>query len=148
MKDIKEKLLNIINLTGLNINNDQMEIIDLGIPHKPTGLPRGKMGIYAFSYNNRFLKIGKVGQNSNARFQSQHYKPNSSQSNLAKSILNDAMFDSENLNEDNVGDWIKNNVRRIDFVIDASLGIFVLNLIEAFLHCYFEPLYEGYKNQR
>lgn len=148
MEDIKEKLVNVIKMTGLNINNDQLHIKDLGIPHKPTGLPKGKMGIYAFSYNNRFLKIGKVGQNSNARFQSQHYKPNSSQSNLAKSILNDAMFDSKNLNEDNVGDWIQNNVRRIDFIIDASLGIFVLNLIESFLHCYYEPVYEGYKNQR
>lgn len=67
---------------------------------------------------------------------------------MAKSILNDSDFDSFNLTEDTVGEWIKQNIRRIDFIIDASLDVFVLNLIEAFLHLQLKPKYEGVKSQR
>jgi len=148
MKELKAQLLSVVRLTGTVISEDQIQILDRGVPHKPAGLPRGKMGIYSFVYRDEFLKIGKVGPNSNARFRSQHYVPTSSQSNLAKSILNDPDFKCFNLTEDIVGDWIKQNIRRIDFIIDASLGIFVLNLIEAFLHLKFKPKYEGYKSQR
>ena len=148
MDKLKEKLISVIQLAGTNITEDQLQIIDRGVPHHPSGLPKGKFGIYSFRFADEFLKIGKVGQNSDARFRSQHYVPKSSQSNLAKSVLNDSDFDRFNLTENNIGDWIKQNVRRIDFIIDASLGVFVLNLIEAFLHLYFQPKYEGFKNQR
>ncbi|MOA62855.1 hypothetical protein D3C78_1884020 [compost metagenome] len=47
-----------------------------------------------------------------------------------------------------IGDWIKNNVERIDLEIDATLGVFTLNLIEAILHCLYLPRYEGFKSQR
>lgn len=148
MKELKEKIMMVIKMAGANISESQLQIIDRGIPHQPSGLPKGNLGIYSFEYANEFLKIGKVGQNSDARFRSQHYIPKSSQSNLAKSILNDTDFDKFNLTEATIGEWIKHNVRRIDFIIDASLGVFVLNLIEAFLHLQLKPKYEGFKSQR
>ena len=52
------------------------------------------------------------------------------------------------ITEDNVGEWIKKNTRRIDVLIDASLGIFTLELIEAAFHYRYEPRYEGFSNQR
>ena len=124
------------------------EIIDRGLPHTPHTLKRGTMGIYTFLYGDEFLKIGKAGPNSNARFFSQHYLPSSAQSNLSKSILEDDRMQGQGITEDNVGDWIKQNTRRIDILLDASLGIFTLELIEAALHYRYEPRYEGFKNQR
>lgn len=148
MNELKEKIMAVVKMAGTNISEDQLLIIDRGVPHQPDGLPKDCFGIYSFEYNNEFLKIGKAGLNSNPRFRSHHYSPNSSQSNLAKSILNDYDFYSFNLTNNNVGDWIKKNVRRIDFIIDVTLGIFVLNLIEAFLHTYLNPKYEGFKSQK
>ena len=124
------------------------EIIDRGLPHTPHTLKRGKMGIYTFLYGDEFLKIGKAGPNSNARFFSQHYLPSSAQSNLSKSILEDDRMQGQGITKDNVGDWLKQNTRRIDILLDASLGIFTLELIEAALHYRYEPRYEGFKNQR
>lgn len=94
------------------------------------------------------MKIGKAGPNSNARFLSQHYNPNSAMSNLAKSILSDVNMQNLGITEQNVGDWIKQNCRRIDVVIDRKVGIFALELVEAILHYKYSPIYEGYINQR
>jgi hypothetical protein len=148
MKELKENLLSAIRLTGTIINDDQLIIVDRGIPHKSGTLPLGKMGVYSFIYQDYFLKIGKAGPNSNARFNSQHYDPKNSQSNLAKSILNDPDMKGLDLNPENIDEWIKQNTRRIDFLLEASLGIFQLNLVEAFLHLKFKPKYEGFENQR
>lgn len=148
MEDIINILFKIAKLADLQIKENQIEILDRGCPHSPSGLPNGKMGVYLFKYGDKYLKIGKAGPNSNARFRSQHYNPNSAQSNLAKSILNDQDMDKFNLNNENVGNWIKQNIRRIDILIDSSLSIFVLELFESFLHCKFKPKYEGFQNQR
>lgn len=65
-----------------------------------------------FRYNDQFLKIGKVGPKNNARFQNQHYNPNSAQSNLAKSIINDANMISV-IRETSIGKWIKTIVTEL-----------------------------------
>jgi hypothetical protein len=138
----------VANLVGVQLGENQLQFFDRGCPHHPTGLPQGKMGIYIFEYNKDFLKIGKVGHRSGPRFLSQHYNPRSSRSNLAKSILNDNEMARLNLNEMTVGPWIRQNIHRYDVLLDASLGVFVLNLFEAFLQCRFHPKYEGYEEQR
>jgi hypothetical protein len=58
-------------------------IENLPAPHRPTSLPSGLTGVYAFSYNGQTLKVGKAGPKSKARFSSHHYSPQSSRSNLA-----------------------------------------------------------------
>ncbi|WP_339836761.1 hypothetical protein [Paenibacillus sp. FSL R7-0272] len=148
LDDLKEQLLQIIKSTGTKIEESQIVILDRGLPHKSSTLPVGRMAVYSFIYQDRFLKIGKAGPNSNARFNSQHYDPKNSQSNLAKSLLNDPMLVGLNLDAMTIKEWIKKNTRRIDFLVDATLGIFVLNLIEAFLHLKYRPKYEGYEKQR
>lgn len=124
------------------------EIVDRGQPHAPKALPNGKMGIYAFLYNDAFLKIGKAGPKSNARFFSQHYRADGAPSTLAKSLLADESMAHLGLTAENVGDWIRQNTRRIDILLDERLGIFALELIEAALHYRYEPRYEGFKGQR
>ena len=132
---------------GKPLSEDSYDVIDRGLPHKPAGLPIGKMGIYTFLYKDRFLKIGKAGANSDARFRSQHYGFNA-QSTLAKSIVSDSEMLLLGINESNVGEWIKNNCRRIDILIDSNVGIFTLEFIEGLLHYIYEPKYEGFKSQR
>lgn len=124
------------------------EIVDRGRPHAPGTLPRGTMGIYTFLYNDEFLKIGKAGPRSNARFFSQHYRADGAQSTLAKSLLADEAMAPLGLTEESVGDWIRQNTRRIDILLDERLGVFALELIEAALHYRYEPRYEGFKSQR
>ena len=67
-----------------------------------------------FSDKDRVLKVGKAGQNSNARYMSQHYNPRSSQSNLANSLLKDEdAVQRYSINKENVSAWIKQNTDRV-----------------------------------
>ncbi len=124
------------------------EIVDLGRPHEPRTLPRGMMGVYAFLYNDEFLKIGKAGPRSNARFFNRQYRVDGAPGTLAKSLLADEAMAPLGLTEENVGDWIRQNTRRIDILLDERLGVFALELIEAALHYRYEPRYEDFKRQR
>ena len=148
MKNIIRDFVRAAQLADTQISESQIYVQDLGCPHGPKGLPKGKMAIYVFQFKGHFLKIGKAGPNSDARFRSQPYNPNSSQSNLAKSILNDPEMNHYNLDTENIKNWIKNNIARVDIILDESLGIFVLNFLEAFLHCKLKPKYEGFGSQR
>jgi len=136
-------------IIGKPISRSDYEILDRGIPHThPPRLPRGKMAVYAFIYNGIFLKIGRANRKSHARFASQHYSHNAAKSTLAKSILNDNTFAVHKIHEDEVNNWIKQNCRRIDVLINENLGHFALELIESILHYRYEPKYEGFKSQR
>ena len=138
----------VTRVLGKPIHKDKYKVIDRGIPHNPQRLPIGMMGVYTFWYNGSSLKIGKAGPKSNARFFSQHYNPRSAQSTLAASILVDKNMKNKGITEENVGEWIRNNCRRIDILLDVSLGIFALELIESALHYKYEPIYEGFVTQR
>lgn len=133
---------------GKPIDKLKYEIIDRGIPHQPKALPSGVMGVYIFWYEGKLIKIGKAGPKSGARFLSQHYNPQSAKSTLAASILADKRMQDKGITDSNVGDWIKNNCRRIDILLNSDLGIFALELIEAVLHYKYEPIYEGFTTQR
>lgn len=133
---------------GKPISRDAYEIIDRGLPHiPPTRLPAGKMAIYMFLLGDAFLKIGKANQRSNSRFCSQHYGFNA-QSTLAKSLLSDNGLGDLNIAPSNIKDWIKNNCRRIDIIINADLGVLTLELIEGVMHYKYVPKYEGFASQR
>lgn len=136
-----------------NSDEKALEIEVLKVPHQSLSLPKGKQAIYIFEKDGIFFKIGKVGDKSNARFRYQHYKPNSTRSTLAKSILNNRenkslrkIFDSEmldSLSEENIESFIKQNMNRINIYMDISLGEFYLNLLEALLHYRLNPVFEG-----
>jgi len=117
----------------------------LPAPHcPPTTLPHGHQAVYCFAYGDTWLKVGKVGPKSSARYCSQHYNPASSRSNLAASLLSDAtMVASPVLTADNVRAWICANTNRANVLVPSSLGPAVLSLLEAFLQARLAPLYEG-----
>ena len=147
VSEFRQHIQNVTALLGKPLDESKYEIIDRGAPHKPEGLPKGKMGIYTFWYGGHFLKIGKVGPKSDARFRSHHYGFNA-QSTLAKSIISDNEMRVLGITESNVGEWIKKNCRRIDVLLDTSAGIFTLELVEGILHYVYEPKYEGFTSQR
>ena len=122
----------------------------LPAPHTPpSALPKGKIAVYVLSWRGQCLKVGKVGPNSQARYTSQHYSPQSSNSNLAKSILSAlSELGLSGVSEANAGAWIKNNVDRIDFLLNATRGMPLLTLLESFLQCGLKPKFEGFESQR
>lgn len=146
--DFDRAITQVFNILDKPLDTTKYQIIDRGLPHVPKSLHAGMMGIYSFYYKDRFLKIGKAGSKSNARFLSQHYNPHSASSNLASSILKDRNMAYLNLNSQNISDWIKSHCRRIDILLDESLGVFTLELVEATLHYKYEPIYEGFASQR
>lgn len=146
--DLDSIIREVSSVLGKPISKDKYVIFDRGTPHKPRALPNGMMGIYTFMYEGQFLKIGKAGPNSGSRFLTQHYNPKSAKSTLAASLLEDEKMRDIGITKSNVGEWIKNNCRRIDILIDAELGIFALELIEVILHYKYEPVYEGFLSQR
>jgi hypothetical protein len=137
-------------LSGFDIGPTAILHEVLSAPHQPSSLPKGKQAVYVFSLvapGAVVLKVGKVGPRSNARFLSQHYNPNSSQSNLAKSLLRHPEYWDQlcitTLDEDTVGDWLKTHTDRDHFYLEAKQSKLLLNLLEAFLHGRLRPLFEG-----
>ena len=140
----------VVGLAGVSVPSNALSIERLPAPHKPpSALPKGKMAVYVFAWKGQCLKVGKVGPNSQARYTSQHYGPSSSNSNLAKSILGGRNeLGLSDVSESNVGAWIKANVDRTNFLLNAECGIPVLTLLESFLQCRLRPRFEGFESQR
>jgi hypothetical protein len=121
----------------------QLLIWNAGVSsHKPKSLPINMAAIYIFKWNETYLKVGKVNAKSNARYQSQHYKPDSSKSNLSKSLLNDAEF-QELLGDAFIGDWIKENIVRFNILIPTSFGKNFVHFAEAFFILKCNPKFEN-----
>jgi len=143
-------------LAGLTIGASEIETQVLLAPHVRTGLPSGKAAVYVFLHGNTCLKVGKVGPNSDARFRSQHYLPEGAKSNLAKSLCLDFMseqavcrfFAAEirgNFRAELVADWMLTNLSRVHFFLDANAPKGALRLLEVFLQCRLNPIFEdGY----
>lgn len=85
-------------------------------PHVPRPLPVGKQAIFGFlDQQGRVLFIGHAGPKSSARFQSQHYHPNSSPSNLAKTLRQHAgALSLGDIPPGQEGEWIKRHLTRFN----------------------------------
>ena len=121
-------------------------IDDAGCPHKQPSLPKGYAAIYIFTYESgtryEYLKIGKANANSAARFTSQHYGF-SAPSTLAQSICGDNEFRQMGISQENIKEWMLNNLHRINIFISIEQGKAATELVEAILHYRFRPRYEG-----
>ena len=148
--ELVEDFMVVAKLAGVTLRPGSIRIETLPMPHKPpSNLPMDKMAVYIFSEKDRILKVGKVGQNSQARYTSQHYNSGSAPSTLAASLLNDEdSVRKYELEKDNVSRWIKGNTDRVNLIVDADLGLHALTLLEAFVQCRLRPVFEGFPNQR
>lgn len=143
-------LFEVLRLGDVAIKDGDIEIEDLGVPHQPPKtIPEGKMAVYSFFYNGKALKVGKAGPKSKARYTSQHYSAGSAPSTLAASLESKPEeIGLTKLDVSNSKEWLKENTQRINFIINSSLGVDALNLIEAFLIAKLSPIYEGFDTQR
>jgi hypothetical protein len=134
----------VASLARSPLTTDDVRVEFLSAPHKPPSrLPSGKMAVYAFWFNGEWLKIGMAGPNSNARYTSQHYSPNSAMSTLAKSLQNDPeMARRFDANTKAVGEWMRANCNRVNILLDARQDRLLLAMLEAFLHLRLKPRYE------
>jgi hypothetical protein len=140
----------VASLAGVGIGQEDIKIENLSAPHiPPKSLPAEKMAVYVFYWGNQCLKVGKAGPKSEARYTSQHYGLNAP-STLAKSLLKHKadMRISEKITKDTVGDWIKKNTGRINFLMPVRVGIHSLSLLEIFLQCRLQPRFEGFDTQK
>lgn len=147
-EEVDEALLAFVavaELAGDPVARDEIETEFLAAPHRPPAfLPAGKMAVYGFCWDGSWLKIGKAGPNSNARFCSQHYSLNAAQSTLAKSLANDShMRAVAGFDPQNPGMWMKASTCRVNVLIPANRRKELLSLMEAFLHLRLGPRYEG-----
>lgn len=140
-------VVNACNLAGFTISTDDLQLTqwDAGVrTHIPTPLPAGNSAVYIFKWQDEYLKVGKVNNKSNARYQSQHYNSESSKSNLSKSIQENPEM-MEIVGETNVGDWIKSNTTRFNIHIPSRFGKNIVHFIEAFFILKCNP---KFKNSR
>ena len=141
---MRDDFIEVARLSGISLSPRDIHVEILRAPHSPSTLPPGKMAVYVFLLGDECLKVGKAGPNSGPRYLFQHYNPDSSRSNLAKSLLKE----HPHLTKESVGDWIKNHTDRINFLLDQRVGIPALSLLEVFLQCRLRPRYEGFESQR
>lgn len=130
---------------GVNVNPNALTLLqwNAGLQtHIPLALPANSAAVYIFKWNDHYLKVGKVNSNSNARYQSQHYNPASSGSNLSKSLLSDTAFQAL-LGDSNVGEWIKANTTRFNILIPSNLGKNFVHFAEAFFILKCNPRFEN-----
>ena len=143
-------LRRIANMVGSSLALNAVAIERRPVPHvPPKTLPPGTMAVYVFSFGPHVLKAGKVGPNSAARYTAQHYNADSAKSTLAASLIKHGeRIGVAGLNETNVPGWIREHTDRVNFILDASLGVHVLDLLEAFLPCRLRHEFEGFASRR
>jgi len=130
-------------LAGERADLGHADVEFLRAPHKPGSLPKGKMAVYGFWWDGTWLKIGKAGEKSNARYVSQHYTGNAP-SSLAGSIRNDErMRCISDLDGKDLAAWIKRETSRVNILLPATRNKALMSLLEAFLHVRLHPRYEG-----
>ncbi len=134
----------VVGLCGDQISEDDSEIEYHPAPHRATGLPKGKMAVYCFWGDGVWLKIGKVGPNSDARYRSQHYQPGRAVSSLANSLCKDERMTAVTDSPKGACEaWIKAHTHRCNILLSSRQPKSLLSLLEAFLHHRLKPRYEG-----
>ena len=151
---IVEACLKVAEFAHVPMASAQVRHELLPAPHRrPTNLPPGLQAVYAFLVANRCLKVGKAGPKTAARFTSQHYGMNAP-STLAKSILANRQLltavlaleqrgEVERLDEATIGAWIERSTSRLHIFLRAQHGVLPLALLESFVQCCLNPIFEG-----
>lgn len=141
-----DSLINAAALAGFNVKRSQisLHILPAGInTHLANRLPHLCAAIYIFKDNDIYLKVGKAGENSNPRFQSQHYTiTRTRKSGLAISLSKNMVY-AQVIAEQEIGGWIKRNTTRFNVIFPAQLGKHFLHFAEAFFILKCNPLFEG-----
>jgi hypothetical protein len=134
----------VAQLAGEPIGWDAIEVEYLRAPHRPPSrLPADKTAIFGFWGDGVWLKLGRAGPNSNARYTSQHYNPGSAPSTLAKTLADDPhMLTVAGFDPTAPGEWMKDVTHRVNVLLPASTHPELVLLLEAFLNLRLRPRYD------
>jgi hypothetical protein len=138
LRDFRE----VARLGGTPLADADLVVEFLRAPHRPPGLPFGRMAVYAFWGDGAWLKIGIAGPNSDARYRSQHYNAGSAPSTLAGSLVKFPPA-GQAFTLTTPGEWIKARTHRMNILMPASQPRELVSLLEAFLHLRLRPRFEG-----
>lgn len=137
-------------ITNIDCNATYMQ---WGESHVPTKLLKDvESGVYVFMRDSTVFKVGKAGTNSQARWNSHHYNLDTSPSTFPSSFSADLerfnSFFPENvritdISRINIKEWVRANTSRIEFKIQNQETGTALNLLEALVQFYLNPIYEG-----
>jgi hypothetical protein len=134
----------------------EVEYFHWPAPHSPIAKPENAAAVYVFALSERagkdceagsgrILKVGKAGKKSNARYQSQHYGF-SAPSTVSRAIfLNPVLWPYlgiRELEKEKVGDWLKENTERHNFLLYGS-DIDLIPFLETYLKAVLSPALEG-----
>ncbi|MBN2549895.1 MAG: hypothetical protein JXB15_12100 [Anaerolineales bacterium] len=139
-----DAFISVAELAGNPIARAEIQVEYLPAPHRPpTHLPAGKMAVYGFWGDGVWLKIGKVGPKSAARYCYQHYNGDAP-STLAGSLASDPkMRKVAGFKRNDPGEWMKASTSRVNILLSSQRERELLSLLEAFLHLRLRPRYEG-----
>ena len=128
---------------GFTPKLDFIKIEVLPMPHERSELPKGQAAVYVFSTKDCVLKIGKAEQNAQVQYNSQYYI-NSTSETLAKSLLNCNSLGLYSLTIENVGDWIKKNTTRVNFILSPAYSGSkeILDMLAIFVEKQLQHLYD------
>ncbi|WP_129353808.1 hypothetical protein [Solidesulfovibrio carbinolicus] len=153
--DIKQDLVNEMQTDGISVSSNDILIERIPPPHASLKFVEDHFAIYVFSLlstdgtltrSGRTLKVGSVQHGSAPRFYHHHYRPNSSNSNLAKSIISNEWLwrclSIKTLDANNVGQWIKQNTLRDHLFIPRKF-INLQFMIERYVRGRLGPVFEG-----
>lgn len=130
----------------LAFDGPDLEVEYLPAPHEPKALPPGRIAVYAFWGDGDWLKIGKAGERSGARFASHHYNM-SAPSTLARSLAGDRrMAGVPGFDPADPGTWIRSSTCRVNILMSATRDPLYLSFLEAYLHMRLQPRYEGLRS--
>ena len=131
-------------LAGERIALSDLKLEYLEAPHRPpTRLPPGYMAIYGFWGDGEWLKVGKAGPKSNARYTSMHYTGNAPSTLLGSLMADPHMLRVSGFDPRTPRVWIETACHRVNILVPARMSRELLSLLEAFLHVRLRPRYEG-----
>lgn len=144
MEEALKDFVTVASLARAPVGLEDLQVEYLEAPHKlPRHLPAGKTAVYGFWHEGEWLKIGMAGPNSNARYTSQHYNPNSAGSALAASLADDRRVSGwPGFNPNAPGDWIESATNRVNILLDSRHGMLLPALLESYLYVRLRPRYE------
>jgi hypothetical protein len=118
-------------------------------PHlPPKRLPSAMVAVYGFWGDGRWLKLGKAGPKTRARYTSQHYQRYGAPSTLARSLAEDPRMASvAGFDPVRPGEWIRAATHRVNILLPETCNGPVLALLEAYLHLRLRPRYEGRRGE-
>ncbi len=142
-EDIQNTVEDLGRLLGNPIDMSKMKVVDRGQPHRWEALPEGHYGIFIFLWGDNVLKIGHAEWNRRMWFGYQQYSSKLVSRTLASALMKDKNMKCYHLESETLSRWMMESLRRIDILIDESVGLLTVELIDKALNYRYSPRYEN-----